>query len=192
MSVPALIPLRYAGANPALVLNADHRPLSTFPLSVWPWQTALHAVISDRVTVLVEHEAVARSQKLTVRLPSVVVLRDYVRMNRAPAFTRHNVLLRDRLCCAYCGSVFPPHELTFDHVIPRAQGGRTCWENIAAACHACNGRKADRTPDQAKMPLQWRPWKPSSDDLFRRAKPIPPEHMHKGWQDYLWHDAFPT
>jgi 5-methylcytosine-specific restriction endonuclease McrA len=181
--------LRHAGAFPALVLNADYRPLSAFPLSVWPWQDAVHAAFTGRVVVVREHDRVARSQRVHIRMPSIVALKEYVRINRAPAFTRHNVLLRDRYCCGYCGHSFEARALTFDHVIPRAAGGRTCWTNIIMACHACNGTKACRTPDQAKMPLQWRPWQPTIEELAAVGSRFRRENLHDGWSDYLYWDS---
>ncbi|MFV0473113.1 MAG: HNH endonuclease, partial [Pikeienuella sp.] len=63
--------------HPALVLNADYRPLSYFPLSLWPWQEAIKASFLDRVQIVAEYDEVARSPSLEIRLPSVVVLRDY-------------------------------------------------------------------------------------------------------------------
>ena len=54
---------------PALVLNADFRPLSYYPLSLWPWQDAIKAVFLDRVTIIAEYEAVVRSQRETIKSP---------------------------------------------------------------------------------------------------------------------------
>ena len=59
---------------PALVLNADFRPLSYFPLSLWSWQDAVKAVFLDRVSVLNEYENEVRSPSMTMRLPSVIAL----------------------------------------------------------------------------------------------------------------------
>ena len=90
--------------NPALVLNADYRPLSYFPLSVWPWQDAIKAAFLDRVAIVAEYDAVVHSPSISMRLPSVVVLRDYVKPARYPAFTRFNLFLRDRFSCQYCSA----------------------------------------------------------------------------------------
>ena len=117
--------------RPALVLNADFRPLSYYPLSLWPWQEVVKAVFLDRVDIIAEYDYVVRSPSTEFRLPSVIALRDFVRQDRPPAFTRFNVFLRDGFECAYCGT---SEHLTFDHVIPRSKGGRTTWENIVAAC----------------------------------------------------------
>lgn len=181
--------LRRAGAYPALVLNADYRPLSTFPVSVWPWETSIHAVIGERVNVVAEHDRVVRSPSVEMKLPSVVVLRDFVKVRRYPAFTRHNVLLRDKFCCAYCGHKFETRELTFDHVVPRAQGGKTRWENILISCGTCNVRKGNRTPSEARMPLLWRPWRPTADELGRSLGRLPEDQLHNGWRDYLYWDS---
>ena len=109
-------------AHPALVLNADYRPLSYYPLSLWSWQDAIKAVFLDRVNIVSEYEAAVHSPTFEMKLPSVVVLKTYIRPNRYPAFTRFNVFLRDKFECQYCAS---PSELTFDHVVPRSKGGRT-------------------------------------------------------------------
>ncbi len=80
--------------NPALVLNADYRPLSYYPLSLWPWQEAVKAVFLDRVTIIAEYDKVVRSPTTEIRIPSVVVLKEYVKPQKRVAFTRFNLFLR--------------------------------------------------------------------------------------------------
>ena len=150
---------RSPDAFPALVLNADFRPLSYYPLSLWSWQDTIKAVFMDRVNIVEEYDRVVHSPNMNMRLPSVVSLKTYVKPSRHPAFTRFNVFLRDRFQCQYCGS---PDQLTFDHVVPRRLGGRTTWENVAAACAPCNMRKGGRTPAQAQMHLIQQPIRPTS------------------------------
>ena len=91
-------------ALPALVLNADYRPLSYYPLSLWSWQDAIKAVFLDRVNIIAEYEHSVSSPSFSMRLPSVVCLKTYVQPSRNPAFTRFNVFLRDRFECQYCGA----------------------------------------------------------------------------------------
>lgn len=173
-------------AYPALVLNSDFRPLDYFPLSVWDWKDAVTAALTDRVSVLIEHDAAVHSESFEMKIPSVVALRDYVKRKHRPSFTRTNlIVLRDKCCCAYCGQVFDPKLLTYDHVIPRSQGGRHCWTNVVAACLACNQRKADRTPDQAKMPLLWRPHEPTTEELGRADFFIHQRKIYAGWHDFI-------
>jgi len=89
--------------NPTLVLNADFQPLSYFPLSLFNWEGAVKAVVKGSHVVVAEYDRVVRSPTTTIRLPSVIALREYVRPPARVAFTRFNVFLRDRFRCQYCG-----------------------------------------------------------------------------------------
>ena len=148
--------------HPALVLNADFRPLSYLPLSLWPWQEAVKAAFLDRVSVLAEYDAVAS------------------------AFTRFNLFLRDEFTCQYCGA---KDHLTFDHVVPRSRGGRTTWENVVAACGPCNLHKGSRTLKQAGLNLRRKPVRPTPEQLQNVGRKFPPNHLHDSWMDYLYWDA---
>lgn len=173
-------------ACPALVLNADFRPLNYFPLSLWHWQTALKAVFLDRVQVVAEYDRVVRSPTTEIRLPSVIALKEYVEQGRWPAFTRFNLFLRDRFRCQYCGG---RDELTFDHVVPRAHGGRTTWTNVTTACAPCNLKKGGRTPEEARMHPLTRPWRPTRHQLMEAGRAFPPNYLHESWRDYLYWDS---
>ena len=177
--------IRHPDGCPALVLNADYTPLSYYPLSVWPWQTAVKAVFLDRVDIVAHYEREVRSPTHTLKLPSVIALKSYVRPSAFPAFTRFNLFLRDKFSCQYCGC---GRDLTFDHVVPRAQGGRTTWENVVTACAPCNLKKGGRTPREAGMQPRTRPRRPSAHELQERGRRFPPHHLHQSWLDYLYWD----
>jgi 5-methylcytosine-specific restriction endonuclease McrA len=179
-------PTRDLSAYPALVLNADYTPLSYYPLSLWPWQTAIKAVFLNRVDILASYDREVHSPSLEMRIPSVIALRQYVRQSEFPAFTRFNVFLRDRFECQYCGS---REHLTFDHVIPRRLGGRTTWENIVTACMRCNMKKGGRTPREAGMILRQAPFRPTSWQLQQAGKQFPPNYLHETWRDWLYWDV---
>lgn len=94
-------------------------------------------------------------------VPEVIVLTEYNGFPELPvSFTRRNVYRRDGFECSYCGKAPRHADLTIDHVVPRSRGGGTSWKNCVAACVRCNARKADRTPDQAGMPLRREPFVP--------------------------------
>jgi len=173
----------------ALVLNADFRPLSYFPLSLWPWQDTIKAVFLDRVNVVAEYDRYIHSPTTQLRLPSVISLKEYVPPARRPAFTRFNVFLRDTFDCQYCGDRFRPEELTFDHVQPRSRGGQTTWENVVTACSGCNLRKGNRLPKQVGMHPRKRPHMPSVYELQERGRAFPPNYLHESWSDYLYWDS---
>ncbi len=176
---------RPPSGHPALVLNADFRPLSYYPLSLWPWQEVVKAVFLDRVDVVSTYDHVVRSPSFEMALPSVVALKSYVPQDRTPAFTRFNLFLRDSFSCQYCGS---GDDLTFDHVIPRSRGGRTSWENIVTACAPCNLRKGGRTPKEAQMPPARAARRPTTYELQDLGRRFPPNHLHQSWMDYLYWD----
>ncbi len=171
---------------PALVLNADFRPLSYFPLSLWPWQEAVKAVFMERVNIVSEYDRVVHSPTMSVRLPSVVSLKRYVAPSRRPAFTRFNVFLRDYFRCQYCGT---ESELTFDHLIPRSRGGQTKWNNVVTACAPCNLEKGGRLPHEADMFPREMPIEPTVVQLQRAGQAFPPNHLHESWRDFLYWDT---
>ncbi|MBS3928887.1 MAG: HNH endonuclease [Sphingomonadales bacterium] len=179
-------PSRHLSQCPALVLNADYTPLSYYPLSLWPWQTAIKAVFLERVDIVASYAREVHSPSWSMPIPSVIALRSYVKPSEHPAFTRFNLFLRDRFSCQYCGN---PHQLTFDHVIPRRLGGRTSWENVATACAPCNLKKGGRTPAQARMPLLVAPIRPTNWQLQERGKGFPPNYLHETWRDWLYWDV---
>lgn len=174
---------------PALVLNADFRPLSYYPLSLWSWQEAIKAVVADRVNVVSVYSRKIHSPSAEMRLPSVISLKEYIPTSRRPAFTRFNVFLRDRFTCQYCGESLPTHELTFDHVIPRSKGGRTTWDNVITACSPCNLVKGNRLPIQAHMFPLVRPVEPTSFMLQENGRAFPPNYLHESWRDFLYWDT---
>jgi 5-methylcytosine-specific restriction endonuclease McrA len=174
---------------PVLVLNADFRPLSYYPLSLWSWQDAIKAVFSERVNIVAFYDRVVHSPTLAMQLPSVIALKDYVQANRHPAFTRFNVFLRDRFTCQYCRLKRHTSELTFDHMMPRSRGGRTTWTNVTTACSACNLAKGSKLPHECGMHPDVYPYEPTSFELQERGRAFPPGFLHQSWRDFLYWDS---
>lgn len=174
---------------PALILNADYRPLSYYPLSVWSWQDAIRAIFRESVVVVSEYERVVRSPTHEIRLPSVLALKQYVPAAKKPAFTRFNVFLRDRWQCQYCGDFFRTNDLTFDHVVPRSRGGRTVWTNIVTACQECNILKGNSIPSESGMYPLNDPVQPTIFELQDNGRKFPPNFLHESWGDFLYWDT---
>ena len=175
--------------SPALVLNADFRPLNYFPLSLWSWQDSVKAVFLNRVNVISEYDRVVHSPNWQINLPSVIALKEYIQLSRRPAFTRFNVFLRDQFTCQYCENFFSTNELTFDHVVPRSRGGRSEWSNVVTACSSCNLKKANKLPQEANMTFSRKPTQPTNYRLQEIGKNFPPNYLHESWRDFLYWDS---
>tara|TARA_Y100000590_G_scaffold417822_1_gene517919 strand:+ start:465 stop:1019 length:555 start_codon:yes stop_codon:yes gene_type:complete len=175
--------------NPALVLNADFRPLSYYPLSLCSWQDAIKSVFLERVFVIESYDLEVHSPTLSIKLPSVIALKDFVMPKRKPAFTRFNVFLRDNFTCQYCLLKFPANELTFDHLVPRCMNGKTTWSNVVSACTSCNLKKGRRLLKYTDMRLSTLPKNPTSIELQNNGRNFPPNFLHESWRDYLYWDT---
>jgi 5-methylcytosine-specific restriction endonuclease McrA len=114
-----------------------------------------------------EGDLFIQTLRFQLRVPEVVTLTKYDRLpTNSVTFSRRNVFKRDKFACQYCGAQPGSEELTIDHVTPRAQGGTSTWVNCILACIECNSRKADRTPEQARMPLRSTPVRPKWRPLY--------------------------
>ncbi|MDQ0786194.1 5-methylcytosine-specific restriction endonuclease McrA [Streptomyces sp. B3I7] len=146
-----------------LVLNASFEPLSTVTLN-----RAVVLVLQAKAVVEQAHPGLRmRGALVDIPAPRVIRLCRYVRVpfRRQAPWSRRGVLVRDRHRCAYCGG----RATTVDHVVPRSRGGEDTWLNTVASCAEDNHRKADRTPEQAGMPLLTRPFEPTPADAMLLA-----------------------
>ena len=170
---------------PALVLNADFRPLSYYPLSLWCWQDAVKSVFLNRVSIVSNYKRKIRSPSFEMQLPSVIALKSFIKPSENPNFTRFNVFLRDRFTCQYCGD---KRDLTFDHLLPKSRGGLTDWGNVVTACSTCNVKKGGKLYKDCELKLANKPFRPSVEDLHKNGRNFPPNFLHASWMDYLYWD----
>jgi 5-methylcytosine-specific restriction endonuclease McrA len=139
-----------------LLLNSSYEPLK-----VITWQRAVTLLWLGKVEVVREYDGFVRAISFKIRMPAVVRLLRFIRRKRPQvSFSRRNLFLRDDAHCQYCGSKRDTSDLTYDHVVPRSQGGRTEWTNIVTCCVDCNRRKGGRTPEQAGIRLLRAPRRP--------------------------------
>ncbi|MGK2947157.1 MAG: HNH endonuclease [Acidimicrobiales bacterium] len=158
----------------ALVLNATYEPLS-----VVPSRRAVVLVLDHKADLLHDTGVALRSEHLTVAVPSVIRLRQFVKVpfrRRAP-LNRRGIFARDGHRCQYCGA---PAE-SIDHVHPRSKGGEHTWENVVAACRPCNVRKRDRLLPDTAMALRRPPTAPREMSWVVVAVGTVPEQ----WEPYL-------
>lgn len=124
-----------------------------------------------------------RSVQFPIQVPRVLRLFRYDKIPvHSLKFNRKNLFARDNNRCQYCGKVYSLSHLSFDHVIPRSRGGTTCWENVVCSCLDCNGRKRDRTPEEAGMRLVRKPAKPKQNPLLSVKLENP---KYESWKSFL-------
>ena len=140
-----------------LVLNATYEPLSTVSV-----QRAIVLLLKEKAELV--EAAAERLHAVCTSLPVPLVIRlvYYVRIPHPVVLspTRKSVALRDNYTCQYCGAAPGRALLTLDHILPRSRGGQTTWDNVVAACRACNMRKGNRTPEEAGLVLRKHPGRP--------------------------------
>jgi 5-methylcytosine-specific restriction endonuclease McrA len=168
--------------QPTLVLNRNWQPVNVATVA-----RAMVLVWNESARVVDPHDyqtygwadwsrvrprdgdAFIQAVRLRLRVPEVIVLAGYDRLPTVTvSFCRRNIFKRDHWTCQYCGRQPGGEELSIDHVVPRAQGGGSTWENCVLACVDCNKRKADRTPRQAGLKLRQTPVRPTWKPLYTR------------------------
>lgn len=179
-------------ATPVLVLNRGFQPVRI--TTARQAFTMLYADRADALDEAYEPHDFARWASLpvraddlavgtptsTVRVPRILVLRNYNRVPRTPLrLSRRNVFLRDGHTCMYCGD---GGELTIDHVVPRSRGGGSSWENLVTCCRPCNLTKGRRTPKEAGMTLRKKPERPTWTVVVQLSGVS--EHV-EAWEPFL-------
>mgnify|MGYP003654010108 FL=1 len=163
-----------------LLLNADGNPLSVAPLSTLTWQESIKLVWLDRINVLEWHQDwQVHSPNHTMTVPSVIMVRDFVKYRTNTSFNRSNVYLRDNYICQYCKQMFSYKDLTLDHVVPKSKGGKLTWENTVTACRKCNNQKGNHT--------HIKPYRvPKQPDFLQLVNGVNTTHIdHEIWFKYI-------
>jgi len=145
-----------------VVLNADY----SF-LNIIDWKKALCLVEKGKVEVVKYSDTIINSVRGTVKIPVILRLIKFIRTlfkSRVP-FSKKNVLVRDGFTCTYCGETNV--KLTIDHILPKALGGKSTFENCVAACRSCNNKKGSKTCRESKMFPQKRAYAPTISEFLR-------------------------
>lgn len=158
-----------------LVLNQDYQAISLCE----PERALVLVMLKKAEMVTDVPERRFRSIQSEFRFPSIIRLFTYVQLPfKKVSLSRQNVFKRDGNRCVYCGS---RDKLTVDHVVPRAQGGRTVWNNLVTACYKCNSRKGDLTPEEAGMDMPFKPFRPSFIMFLSQFS----GSVNEDWKPYL-------
>ena len=163
-----------------LVLSQSYEPLT-----IVSWQRAITLLFLGKAEVIEEYDRNIKTTSIVLKIPAVVrLLSAFRRYKKSVKFSRINIYGRDKYTCQYCSTKKRLHELTYDHVVPRAQGGKTTWTNIATCCSDCNSRKGGRTPEQAGMRLLKALVQPTATPVLVLA--VSRESAPDAWRDYLY------
>lgn len=164
-----------------LVLTHAYQPVDRIT-----WQRAVTLWAADKVEVLEAYDnRIIRSVSVSIKMPSVVRFVYQIRLKRTGVkFSRENVYTRDKGRCQYCRRQVTRMEATYDHVVPRRQGGLTKWDNIVIACLPCNQKKGGRTPEEAGLVLKVKPERPKS--LPPTMRFTLPRGVPDTWKQYLY------
>jgi 5-methylcytosine-specific restriction endonuclease McrA len=173
-----------------LVLNADYTPLSIIPISAISWKEAVKLSFLGSAKILEEYDSwQVHSPSLTMNVPSVMVSSEFIKKKHYVRFSRYNLMLRDNFQCQYCQKKLSMQELTIDHVVPRARGGATSWQNCSSACYICNTIKGHRT---TMKPIN-KPHRPDYFELIKNARQLPIVVADASWIQYLqWDESLVT
>lgn len=158
-----------------LVLNQSYQPITVTTV-----KKAITLTWRNKVEMIEVSEQVLRSPNTEFPLPLVIRLKGNVRYNpfRRVELNRKNLFKRDNNTCVYCGS---KDELTLDHVLPKSRGGRTSWDNVVTACHKCNNKKDNKTPEEAGLQMKVNPKQPNHISFITKDN-----KYHEKWKPYLY------
>lgn len=165
-----------------LLLNADAQPVSYLPLSTLCWQDAIKYMVLEKGRVLEWHDNwIVRSARWETRVPSIIMLNEYMKPKHTVRFSKSNIFLRDRYLCQYCGKKLTKQECTLDHVLPISHGGKSTFENSTTSCSPCNSGKANNYKIKPKN----KPYKPDFWELVNKRKEQGFQIKHDSWLDYI-------
>ena len=152
-----------------LVLNSDYSPLNTTT-----WARGFVLVNQGKAEIIKSDSQPIISGYKTYIKPLIIRLLKYIKFYQSIIkVNRHKIYKRDNYQCIYCGS---RKDLTLDHVLPKSRGGKNDWFNLVTSCSKCNIKKADRTPEEAKMKMSHKPYTPTLVDENKSVKLI--------WDEY--------
>lgn len=165
-----------------LLLNSDAQPVSFLPLSTISWQEAIKYMVLEKANVLSWYDDwTVSSAYWTTKVPSIMMLTEYMKTKTTMRFSKSNLFLRDSYVCQYCSSRLEKKYCTLDHVLPISLGGKTNWENSVTACGPCNAKKSNST----KMKPIRSPYRPDYWELVSRRKQMGFPVRDDSWLDYL-------
>ena len=168
----------------AEVISVENGTFSTYNFSSWEEVSLFQKATWDKYK---KYDYFDNSGNI-FGIPKVIRLTGYNKVPVKLRLNRRNIIMRDNHTCQYCNKKKNLSDLNIDHIVPKAQGGKNSWENLACSCIKCNSHKRDRTPKQAKMKLLRVPKKPTIYLMFKRYKDIFLNDKYDEWKSFFPED----
>ena len=162
--------------EPVLILNVTFEPLHVSTM-----RRAMMLLLSGKASLVINGRGVIHTQTAVFEAPSVIRLGHMVKRPRPRIhLSKREVLRRDGYRCQYCGTMAA--RMTIDHVIPRHLNGAHSWENLVAACPACNHKKGGKLLRESRMVLKRRPFEPRPTAAYRFSTHL---QRHQEWVQFI-------
>jgi hypothetical protein len=159
-----------------LLLDKMYRPIAFLP-----FKKMVRLVMTGKADVLSVWKGTFIYNNF--EYPSIIILKTYIRKKPLiPRFNFRGIFRRDTFHCQYSGAILPSSQLTVDHIIPKARGGKSTWDNCVTASLAINAAKGNRTPEEAGLKLIRKPTAPI-DSLALEYSVI--QDPHPDWEVYF-------
>lgn len=129
-------------------------------------------------------DLVIHSSKLTVRVPTVVIARNFHKMPMKSwkgKPSKESIYMRDGGKCQYTGKSLEKKNATIDHVLPKSRGGSDDWTNLALTSKEVNSKKGNALNSEIGLKLIRAPAVP---------KPVPVSQLireirHQDWNLFI-------
>jgi len=161
-----------------LLLNGDYTPL-TFLHE----KRVLKFLAVDKVEILSIWDDKISVFNTEINFPATLKLKNQIkRCFRPLTYSRNELIKRDERKCQFCSRHLRYEEITIDHLVPRALGGKTNFLNCVVSCKICNTFKGSKTLEQSGLKLIRQPFHPTNykcDPFFDRVP-----SWHEDWNFY--------
>lgn len=167
-----------------LVLNSNYSPISLIPFHTIPVEDAVTRVFNKTCHIVQSYDRDILSPSVSMKWPSVIARNENLKPKDLVKLRRESLFYRDHGLCVYCEKPITISGLTYDHVIPKKQGGRSDWTNIVCSCSSCNSLKGDKLP-RGQWEPRHKPYRPTYYQLLGNRRKFPIVVDDLSWIPFL-------
>jgi 5-methylcytosine-specific restriction endonuclease McrA len=140
----------------------------------------------EKVDIISNWDEIVKFGSIELLHPAIIRLKKRVNKKFSnPHFSRKILISRDNSSCQYCGKHLLPAQITIDHILPKALGGKTSFLNCVVCCKSCNTKKSYKTLQQTNMTLLRLPSIPTMVDYIKIDTMNCINNWHNDWNMYF-------